>query len=71
MLYSELKFSPAFCKHSEVAPDNVTLTYNEVMDAILTGIHRGEKEFGIRVNLIIVIMINMPGMFNSNLGTCT
>jgi len=64
VLYSELKFSPAFCAHSETAPDKIKLTYDQVVDAILTGVHKGEEEFGIRVNLIIIIMIHMPGMLN-------
>jgi len=63
VLYSELRFSPAFFSHSKIAPDNVTLTCDQVLDAILDGIHRGERDFGIKVNLIIVSMIHMPGMF--------
>jgi adenosine deaminase len=47
--YSELRFSPSFmAEPHDLDPEGV-------VDAVIAGIQNGEKEFGIKVNLIEII----------------
>ena len=61
VLYSELRFNPPLLAHSSMAADKITLTNDEVMDAIVSGLDKGKKEFGIDINMIISFTTNAPG----------
>jgi adenosine deaminase len=50
VVLSELRFAPSFIR---VGKPN--LTYEEIIDAVLEGIHKGVQEFGIEVGLIHII----------------
>ena len=66
VVYAEMRFNPTLLIHSPVAVDKGTLSNDEVMDAVLWGLEKGWKEFGIKVNVIIAFMTNMPGKCNSS-----
>ena len=66
VVYTEMRFNPTLLIHSPVADDKGTLSNDEVMDAILRGLEKGQKEFGLKVNIIIAFMTHMPGECNSS-----
>ena len=61
VLYAELRFNPVVLTHSELATDKVALTCDEVMDAVICGLDKGRKEFGVEFNVIIGILFWAPG----------
>ena len=61
VVYSEIRFNPTNLMQSEVADDKGTLTNEQVMDAIIGGLEKGQKEFGINVNVIVCFITNVPG----------
>ncbi|XP_065901630.1 adenosine deaminase-like isoform X2 [Dysidea avara] len=60
VLYAELRFNPVVLTHSELATDKVALTCDEVMDAVICGLDKGRKEFGVEFNVIIGILFWAP-----------
>ena len=63
VVYSELRFNPTLLMCSPVADDKETLSNEQVMDAVFNGLEKGQKEFGIKVNVIISFTTSMPGKF--------
>ena len=61
VVYAEMRFNPTLLIHSPVAVDKGTLSNDEVMDAILKGLEKGQKEFGLKVNIIIAFLTHMSG----------
>jgi len=65
VMYSELRFNPPLLALSSLAADKVTLTNDEVMDAIISGLDKGKKEFEIDVNMVICFTTNKPGKYRN------
>ena len=61
VVYSELQFSPIWLTHSQLAPDKITLTYDEVVHAVVSGLGKGNKDFGVEYSLIICFQYGKPG----------
>ena len=64
-MYAELRFNPSLLTYSSVADDKGRLSNDEVMDAIIKGLDKGQEEFGIAVNIIIAFITTMPGKYCS------
>ena len=65
VVYAEVRFNPSLLTYSSVADDNGRLSNDEVMDAIIKGLHKGQDEFGITVNIIVAFITTMPGKYCS------
>ena len=63
VVYSEIRFNPTYLMRSELADDKGTLTNEQVMDAVLSGLEKGQKVFGIKVNVIVTFITNVPGRY--------
>ena len=57
VMYSELRFSPIWLSYSQFAQ----ITYDEVVDAVASGLDRGKKDFGVEYNMIICLLYTKPG----------
>jgi len=61
VLYSELRFSPIWFTRSQLAADKNTLTFDEVVDAVMSGLDKGNKDFGVEYSVIICFQYGKPG----------
>jgi len=61
VVYSEVRFSPVWLAHSQLAPDKTVLTFDEAVDAVARGLDKGSKEFGVEYNMIICLLYTKPG----------
>jgi len=61
VVYSELRFSPIWLSHSQLAADKITLTYDEVVNAVARGLDKGNKDFGVEYNMILWLLYSQHG----------
>ena len=59
VVYTELRFSPVWLSSSQLVPDK--LTFDEATDAVISGLNKGNKEFGVEYSIIICILTRKPG----------
>ena len=53
MVYAEYRFSPYL--------EGAKVLGEDYCEAIFAGLEKGQREFGIKVRAILVLMRNMPG----------
>lgn len=62
IIYAEIRFAPqyhtgesAYYGHSSEKSKEKTLGYDEIIKAVSAGLRKGEKDFGVRTNLIVCV----------------
>jgi len=59
VVYTELRFCPGWLASSQLVPDK--LTVDEATDAVISGLSKGNKEFGVEYSIIICLLTRKPG----------
>lgn len=63
--YFEARYSPIFLAnpkgYTASAQDKTSLSYQDVVDCITSGLKRGELDFGVKSNQILCLITNQTG----------
>jgi adenosine deaminase len=65
VVYAELRF----CPYLQAPGSETVICGEEYCEGIFAGLERGQKEFGVKIRVILAFMRNLPGELLHMLGS--